>query len=613
VSGAAPPYLTYTEFRLRSTASIPIPRTAFRTPFLCYIAATINRHRHQSTSIAPAMYHAFFGLRESAFSIAVNPRYLYMSEQHREALAHLLFGLQGGGFVQLTGEVGTGKTTLIRCLLEQLPEQTEVALILNPMASVPELLASICDELGARYISDQDSAKSLTDALYQKLLHNHRQGRQTLLLIDEAQTLSAEALEQVRLLTNLETETSKLLNIILVGQPELQEFLARPALRQLSQRITARFHLQPLSPDETRAYIEHRLQVAGLEPGRHLLSRSLIEDIHQFSGGIPRLINIICERMLLGAYGQDRQQLDKTIFNQARREITGQQLNAPKARTSSPWLRRPGFYALTTGLAALALAVFFWLGPVGEVTNAGQEDPQTTQTIKPSGAEAPASAAKGFEEQPPTETDMDPDSRAPDFADDLSRAQRQLAEHLTLSVPSQGDPCSAASRGGHHCQTAQLDTWNALMALDRPAVLTLVDEARKLAYAPLLGLDQDNALILNGGKTRTLAWRSLASQWNGQVHYFAFQPPGFDGSLGPGDTGPAVSWLARQFARMDNKDKPLTDNRYNTALQTRVEIFQREYQLQADGLFGENTLRQLALTLGLDPRLKNPQAPREEL
>lgn len=561
------------------------------------------------------MYHAFFGLREPAFSIAVNPRYLYMSEQHREALAHLLFGLQGGGFVQLTGEVGTGKTTLIRCLLEQLPEQTEVALILNPMASVPELLASICDELDAPYIDDKPSAKSLTDALYKKLLDNHRRGLQTLLLIDEAQTLSTDALEQVRLLTNLETETSKLLNIILVGQPELQELLARPSLRQLSQRITARFHLQPLSPDETRAYIEHRLQVAGLEPGRHLLSRSLIEDIHQFSGGIPRLINIICERMLLGAYGQDRQQLDKTIFNQARREITGQQLNTPKTRTSNPWLRRPGFYALTTGLAALTLVGFFWLGPAGETSNAGQEDPQTTQTIKPSGAEAPASAANGFEEQPPAETpepDKDPDNHTPDFADDLSRAQRQLAEHLALSVPSQGDPCNAASRGGHHCQTAQLDTWNALMALDRPAVLTLVDEARKLAYAPLLGLDQDKALILNEGETRTLAWRSLARQWNGQVHYFAFQPPGFDGSLGPGDTGPAVSWLARQFARMDNKDKPLTDNRYNTALQTRVEIFQRDNQLRADGLFGENTLRRLALTLDLDPRLKNPQSPGEE-
>jgi len=561
------------------------------------------------------MYHAFFGLREPAFSIAVNPRYLYMSEQHREALAHLLFGLQGGGFVQLTGEVGTGKTTLIRCLLEQLPERTEVALILNPMASVPELLASICDELDAAYIDDKPSAKSLTDALYKKLLDNHRRGQQTLLLIDEAQTLSTEALEQVRLLTNLETETSKLLNIILVGQPELQELLARPALRQLSQRITARFHLQPLSAAETRAYIEHRLQVAGLDPGRRLLSPVLIEEVHQFSGGIPRLINIICERMLLGAYGQDRQQLDKAIFNQARREITGQQLNAPTAKTANHWLRRPGFYALATSLTALILAGF-WLGPIGEPTNAGQEDPQTAPSIKPSGATSPASPANGISERPPVKTpqsEAGPEPQTPDFADDLSKAQRQLAEHLTLSVPSQGDPCGAGSGGGHRCQTAQLDTWNALMALNRPVVLTLVDEARKLAYAPLLGLDQENALILNEGKPRRLAWRSLARQWNGQVHYFTFQPPGFEGSLRPGDSGPAVSWLAKQFAHLDNKEKPLTDNRYNTTLQARVEIFQRKHQLRADGLFGENTLRRLAFNLGLDPQLTKPDAAGEEL
>ena len=562
------------------------------------------------------MYHAFFGLREPAFSIAVNPRYLYMSEQHREALAHLLFGLQGGGFVQLTGEVGTGKTTLIRCLLEQLPEQTEVALILNPMASVPELLASICDELDAPYIDDKPSAKSLTDALYHKLLENHRQGRQTLLLLDEAQTLSPEALEQVRLLTNLETETSKLLNIILVGQPELQELLARPSLRQLSQRITARFHLQPLSAAETRAYIEHRLQVAGLESGRRLLSPTLIAEIHQFSGGIPRLINIICERMLLGAYGQDRQQLDKAIFNQARREITGQQLDGPKAKTPTHWLRRPDFYVLATGVIALSLAGGLWLGPADKASNAQQKQSVAGQASNPSEPEAPSSpagTAKATSASQPSGSDVKTPNQPPNFTDNLAWAQRQLAEHLSLSVPPRGDPCSTGTNGGHRCQTAQLDTWNALMALNRPVVLTLVDEARKLAYAPLLGLSQEKTLVLNDDKIERLTWRLLARQWNGQVHYFTFQPPGFDGSLSPGDAGPAVSWLAQQFARMDDKDQPLTDNHYNTALQARVEIFQREHQLRADGLFGENTLRQLALSMNLDPRMKNPEAPTEEL
>ena len=560
------------------------------------------------------MYHAFFGLREPAFSIAVNPRYLYMSEQHREALAHLLFGLQGGGFVQLTGEVGTGKTTLIRCLLEQLPKHTDVALILNPMASVPELLASICDELDAPYIDDKASAKSLTDTLYQKLLDNHRKGRQTLLLIDEAQTLSVEALEQVRLLTNLETETSKLLNIILVGQPELQELLTRPSLRQLAQRITARFHLQPLSASETRAYIEHRLQVAGLESGRRLLSPALINEIHQFSGGIPRLINIICERMLLGAYGQDRQQLDRAIFNQARREITGQQLNSPGAKRSANWLRRPGFYALTTSLVALALTGF-WLNPGGEPDSVLEENPVTSQPVERIDSKATPTLAGITGKSPisePRDSNTKPKDQISDFTDNLAQAQRQLAEQLSLSVPTRGDPCNIEVIGGHRCQTVQLDTWNALMTLNRPVVLTLVDDARKLAYAPLLGLNRDNALILHGQEPQRLAWRQLARQWNGQAHYFTFQPPGFDGSLGPGDTGPAVSWLAQQFARLDEKDKPLTDDRYNAALQARVEIFQREHQLRADGLFGENTLRQLTLNLELDPRLENPEAPSEE-
>ncbi len=219
------------------------------------------------------MYHQHFGLQEPAFAIAVNPRYLYMSEQHREALAHLLFGLQGGGFVQLTGEVGEDHHHA--CWL---PENTDIALILNPMASVPELLSSICDELGARYIDDQPTLKTLTDALYNRLLENHMDGKKTVLLIDEAQSLSREALEQIRLLTNLETNTEKLLNIILVGQPELNELLSQPSLRQLAQRITARYHLEPLTLDETRAYIDHRLQVAGLEEGRTLIPASLVDE-----------------------------------------------------------------------------------------------------------------------------------------------------------------------------------------------------------------------------------------------------------------------------------------------------------------------------------------------
>ena len=206
------------------------------------------------------MYHPFFGLTEQPFSIAVNPRYLFMSDRHREALAHLLYGVgSGGGFVLLTGEVGTGKTTLNRCLLEQLPTDTDIAIVLNPALSATELLASVCDEFEIRYPSDTQSLKTLTDALHQFLLTNHAKGRQTVLMIDEAQHLDFDVLEQIRLLTNLETDEKKLLQIILTGQPELESMLGRPELRELKQRITARYQLTALDAHETTNYVRHRL------------------------------------------------------------------------------------------------------------------------------------------------------------------------------------------------------------------------------------------------------------------------------------------------------------------------------------------------------------------
>ena len=200
------------------------------------------------------MYTSFFGLNEKPFSITPDPRYLYMSERHAEALAHLIYGVrESGGFIQLTGEVGTGKTTLVRSLLQQLPEFADVAVVLNSQLSRIEFLTSICEELHVELPEQRNSVKALTDALNGFLLHNHSLGRRTILIVDEAQNLRLEVLEQVRLLTNLETAKQKLLQIILIGQPELREQLARNDMRQLAQRITGRYHLEPLSSDETSA------------------------------------------------------------------------------------------------------------------------------------------------------------------------------------------------------------------------------------------------------------------------------------------------------------------------------------------------------------------------
>jgi len=281
------------------------------------------------------MYHQHFGLNEAPFSIAVNPRYLFMSQRHRDALAHLLYGVSGGGgFILLTGEVGTGKTTVNRCLLEQLPDTTDLAIILNPALSAVELLATACDELKIDYPQGTESLKALTDALHRYLLDNYERGRKTVLMIDEAQHLDFDVLEQIRLLTNLETNDEKLLQIILIGQPELTEKLSRPELRQLNQRITARYNLQPLNLQETTAYIRHRLEVAGLRGGVSLFDSAAVKQIHSLTRGIPRLINVLCDRALLGAYGQQRGRVNKKLIAEAAAEVFGDQAGASSAKNA---------------------------------------------------------------------------------------------------------------------------------------------------------------------------------------------------------------------------------------------------------------------------------------
>ncbi|WP_440055284.1 ExeA family protein [Pseudoalteromonas sp. T1lg65] len=265
------------------------------------------------------MYLRYFGLTEKPFSIAPNPEFLFLSERHKEALAHLTYGLgDAGGFVLLTGEVGTGKTTVTRSMLAQLPESTQVAFILNPALSELELLATLCDELKITYDAQHATLKSLTDVIKARLLENHQGGGHTMLIIDEAQHLAPEVLEQLRLLTNLETDHKKLLQIVLVGQPELQQLLQRNELRQLAQRITARYHLLPLTEPQVFAYIQHRLQKAGCQQA--LFHHDAVAYIHQVTSGIPRLINLLADRCLLGAYSSSQTQVSKEIAVQAAKE-----------------------------------------------------------------------------------------------------------------------------------------------------------------------------------------------------------------------------------------------------------------------------------------------------
>jgi type II secretory pathway predicted ATPase ExeA len=299
------------------------------------------------------MYLEYFGLKEAPFSIAPDPRYLYMSEQHREALAHLVYGVNSdNGFILLTGEVGTGKTTVCRCLLDQMQENCDTAFILNPKMTAEELLATICDELGISYPDGNISRKLFVDKINAYFLDANARGRRTILIIEEAQNLALDVLEQVRLLTNLETNQRKLLQIIMLGQPELREIFSRPELMQLSQRITARYHLCPLSRREVGTYVTHRLAVAGVI--KKLFPQGTIDKLYRLSGGIPRLINIICDRALLGAYVQGKDSVDRSTLVKAAMEVSGK----GRDRIQSMRLLRWGL----SGLVLIGFIVGFVMG-----------------------------------------------------------------------------------------------------------------------------------------------------------------------------------------------------------------------------------------------------------
>jgi general secretion pathway protein A len=291
------------------------------------------------------LYGAWFGLQREPFSIVPDPRTLFMSERHREALAHLLYGVQGGGgFVLLTGEIGAGKTTVSRCFLEQVPPHCQVAYVFNPRQTVQELLASICQEFGLQ-VPDGATVKVLVDALNTFLLASHAEGRSSVLIIDEAQALSADVLEQLRLLTNLETHERKLLQIVLIGQPELRVLVAGPGMEQLAQRVIARYHLGPLSAADTARYVQHRLSVAGLA-GPVPFDAPALRRVHERSRGVPRRINLLCDRALLGAYATERRQVDVAIVERAAAEVDGE----PVAATHGLW-GAPGSLQRTAWLA----------------------------------------------------------------------------------------------------------------------------------------------------------------------------------------------------------------------------------------------------------------------
>jgi len=551
------------------------------------------------------MYHQYFGLSEAPFSIAVNPRYLFMSTRHRDALAHLLYGVgSGGGFILLTGEVGTGKTTINRCLLEQLPDNTDVAIILNPALNALELLASVCDELGIKYDLQAHSLKTLTDQLHTFLLENHARGRNTVIMIDEAQHLDFDVLEQIRLLTNLETNNQKLLQIILIGQPELAQLLNRPELRQLSQRITARYNLEPLNLDETRAYIRHRLSIAGLAADRVIFPDSVVRKLFKQTRGIPRLINVLCDRILLGAYGQNKLQADQQMLQTAAREVLGE---GSGGDSNKLWRRRMPWVLLVVivlGLGAGAVTGLL----TGFIAGAGWlQAPVQNKAPALMAAEPTVNTTLARTVAEPIELPAQPavQNLPPAW---LLAPHKAMSEIWALASPNPMPEgvCSGGVRSGISCVEGTVQTWGELQQYDRPIVLDMVTPQRFSASVLLLGMSGRNAMVLTADTVVEADLTALGPLWAGTFRFLWRPPEGFTGPLSLDDSGPAVAQVALLFSKLDGQQEPLADRDFNAALKQRVILFQRQHGLEDDGVVGMQTLLKLNELLGID--VNNAQA-----
>jgi general secretion pathway protein A len=487
------------------------------------------------------MYLEYFGLREFPFSLAPDPRFLFLSAQHREALAHLLYGVRSeGGFVQLTGEVGTGKTTVCRCFLEQLPPGSRAAVILNPALGAEELFAAICDEFRIARPEGAASVKTSLDLINRFLLEVHAAGDKAVLVIDEAQTLGAPVLEQVRLLTNLETNSRKLLQIILMGQPELRATLARPELRQLAQRITARFHLGALSRAETAAYVGHRLEVAG--SGEEIFPAPVIGRLRRLSRGVPRMINILCDRALLGAYVQGKRQVDRATLAQAAGEVAGE----------TPWAKYRGAAAVVLGilLTATALIVLsrglartpapFRPGAVAAPSPVPPASASATAAAPDTVSAGAGGSANLVQAPAPRPRALPPVSGVLRALMDQPEAQRQgeawggLYRLWGIGIDGAGgDGCAQALRHGLSCLRGE-GGLEQLRRLNRPAIVRVHDAAGGARWLVLEKLQGRQVTLAAGGARTAVDIDKLAGYDIGE--FVLLWNPGGRGTAGAGGT-----------------------------------------------------------------------------
>ena len=524
------------------------------------------------------MYTSFFGLGEKPFAITPDPRYLFMSERHAEALAHLLYGItEAGGFIQLTGEVGTGKTTIVRSLLERMPGHADVAVILNPQLTPVEFVLTVCEELGI-FMRDEDSTsiKDLVDLLNRRLLEAHARGRRVVLIVDEAQNLTPSTLEQVRLLTNLETGSQKLLQIILIGQPELREALDRVELRQLAQRITGRYHLAPLSRSETAAYVSHRLKVAGATG--EVFTPAALQEVHRLSSGVPRIINVICDRALLGAFTQEQHQIGAGMVREAASEVYGRSFNPP-------WMK--ALVGSAGGVAVFGLGLGIW-----QLLPANPAESQPLAAIE---APAPPAITPISLTPPPPP----PAPRAQDVAEvlvekrGLTNTESAFSQLFTMwggkFNPRGGRPCDQAKKQGLQC-VYQQGSWAEVRTLNRPAILTLIDDEGNAHQVLVAELSGNTAKLNLPDGVEKVSMSSLSRLWSGDYLVLWRPQIAIDKILAPGMRGDDVLWLRQQlYSALGESDTAPASDLYDEDLVKMVEEFQREYRLNVDGIAGVQT------------------------
>jgi general secretion pathway protein A len=571
------------------------------------------------------MYNRFFGFKERPFKLVPNPEYLYLSRIHEEVLAHLNYAVNyGDGFVEITGEVGTGKTTLCRMFLESLDENTEVAYIFNPKLDALQLLKAINDEF---YIpSDTDSVKTLIDNFNAFLLKKKAQGRRVILLVDEAQNLSADVLEQLRLLSNLETTTSKLLQIILVGQPELGELLDTDRLRQLNQRITLSCRLMPLDVAETQEYIRHRLHIASRKPGV-TFSAAACRAIFNYTGGVPRLINIACDRALLIGFTLGIHHISKEIVKRAIRE-----LDEKRSRQRSMSKRQKAVIGLVTVVVILAAAIIAGrtlLKPRADSVAPVIHRKIETPSVKKAGVSAPPVSPLEAERQRPLESVALPSSPQPSEAlpqpavpvpvaqppvvdleqvitamdADTFRSRSSALKAVLKAWDAPPIPQDAVSMDGLDNETffrvtarrGDLETLrvkgnlNVVKKLNLPAILEFIRPGdNEFRFLAMLKLANDEIRMSDDETTFSVPPASLAGLWNGVAYILWKNYYHFDGVIPISSPGEVILSLKMHLKTLGFPIAEMTAT-YDATTRAAVETIQARHGLDADGMVGPLT------------------------